>query len=223
MSSANLRKRLSALSAKNLDDILPSSMAPMDDILPQLSRKLSEKGLNLPEGLSKSLPSLKEKIASIRSSKAFQGLEENLMEASQGSESALKKLKNQLTKTVEYLTADNKGLMILFTVIAVALNLWYWILHGFSIQKAVVVKSQVLQSGANEQDAQKQVEELKIAYPFTAWFGGIATVLLAVGIIFLVLVYVNAARAKLWSTLGLLSMILSVILSLLALGKYYFY
>jgi hypothetical protein len=160
---------------------------------------------------------------SMRSSKTLQSIQEDLMEASQGSGDAMKKLKNTLTKVVEYLTSDNKGLLILFGVLALGLNIWYWILHGFSIQKALTVKAAVLQSGAAPDEAEKKVEELKISYPFTAWFGGIATLLFAIGIIFVILYYVNSVRGKLWMTLALLMMILSVILSLLALGKYYFY
>jgi hypothetical protein len=222
----SLQKSLQAINLEDVVNELPEVTNTIKDKIQSIRRTksmfqpLADEVMEQTNRLPTMLQNLPE---SIKSSKTLQSIQEDLMEASQGSGDAMKKLKNTLTKIVEYLTSDNKGLLILFGVLALGLNIWYWILHGFSIQKALTVKAAVLQSGAAPDEAEKKVEELKISYPFTAWFGGIATVLFAIGIIFVILYYVNSARGKLWMTLALLMMILSVILSLLALGKYYFY
>lgn len=202
-----------------------------------------------------------------------QDLEKSIASISQELKSNKPKLyervKEKLGQVVDYFSHDYRNLAIFFTLLATALNIWFWVTHGLAAQhakeaQAILQRLSAMQMQRSPVVSPYQVTPtpvgplpvptpvgpiptptpvgpiptptpigpvptptpgppIPIVHPWAWWLGAIASGLLGLAYIFGVLYFVDPARKDLWLNIGTTSAIISAILSLVALARYYFF
>lgn len=190
------------------------------------------------KGLSKELSADKQ----IKLEKSVTDLHQAEQILEEGGPGVYERFKEKVKETYNYLmgTSDFSWYALLFTLVALALNIWYWMLHSQAVQQAAQLKK-IMQTQYYNPVNEAYNRNMPVPAPAPApvptpvptpstnivnqsaiWFGGLGAAFLLLSILLGFLYLFDKQRHNLWKNLDYLSLALSIIFSIVAISKYYF-